>query len=118
MGYTTSNGRYANTVELKFTEGTFTASGAGSTGQELGDRGTCRLTLAVTAASGTTPTLDFDVETSEDNVTWRVAGSFAQMTAVGTQRKSFTGIDKWVRVKRTIGGTTPSFTLKISGDAC
>jgi len=117
MGYTTGSGRYANTVELNLMSGTSTAS-ANGTAVELGDRGTARLTLAVTAGSGTTPTLDITIETSADGTTWRTAGTFTQATGVTSERKSFSGIDKFIRARSTIAGTTPSFTFSIIGDAC
>lgn len=96
-----------------------TATG-NDTAVELGDCATVRLTLAVTAASGTTPTLDVTVETSADNgVTdaWRTLGTFAQKTVVASERKSFGGCDRWVRTRRVIAGTTPSFTYSIIGEA-
>lgn len=94
-----------------------TATGNGSA-VALGDLGTVRLLLDVTAASGTTPTLDVTVETSYDGSTgWTSLGTFAQKTAAGTQRKSFSGCDRYVRATWTIGGTTPSFTFSIAGEA-
>jgi hypothetical protein len=95
-----------------------TATGA-SAGVEVGDVSEIRLLLNVTAVSGTTPTLDITVETSFDNgVTdaWRALGTFAQKTAVSTERKDFAGCDRWVRSRRVIAGTTPSFTYDITGD--
>lgn len=95
-----------------------TATG-NDTAVELGDVATVRLVLAVTAASGTTPTLDVTVETSMDNgVTdaWRSLGTFAQKTAAGSERKSFGGCDRWVRTRRVVAGTTPSFTYTVSGE--
>lgn len=85
---------------------------------EVGDKGTLRLDLDVTAASGTTPTLDGTVQTSKSEAgPWRTLGSFAQATAAGTERKSFSGCDRWARVAFTIGGTTPSFTASVTGEA-
>ncbi len=83
----------------------------------LGDRGTLRLLLNVTAASGTTPTLDVAIQTSFDGSTWRAVAAFAQKTTTGTERKSFTGIDRYVRATYTVGGTTPSFTFTVKGEA-
>jgi hypothetical protein len=76
------------------------------------------LTLDCTARSGTTPTLDVSVETAEDSsgTRSRTVGSFTQVTATGTQRKSFGPLDRYYRVVWTIGGTTPSFTISIAGD--
>lgn len=94
-----------------------TATGSG-TAVALGDLGTMRLVFDVTAAAGGTPTLDVTVETSYDGSTgWRSLGTFAQKTAAGTERKSFAGCDRFVRATWTIGGTTPSFTFSITGEA-
>jgi hypothetical protein len=91
-----------------------TATGQGAA-VALGDRGTLRLLLDVTAASGT---LDVTVETSFDGATgWRSLGTFAQKTAVASERKSFSGCDRYVRATWTVGGTTPSFTFSVVGEA-
>jgi hypothetical protein len=82
----------------------------------VADKGTARLLLAVTAASGTTPTLDVVIQTSHDGTTWRTAHTFTQATATGTQRASFP-VDRFVRATWTVGGTTPSFTFAVTGEA-
>lgn len=117
MSYTTAKGRSADTLALSLHDSAArTATGTGSS-YELGDRGVLRLLLDVTAASGTSPTLDVAVETSYDGSTWRSVAAFAQKTAAGTERKSFSGCDRFVRITYTIGGTTPSFTFSVSGEA-
>lgn len=116
MGYQTTSGRWANTRDLVLAESAArTVTGSGSA-VEVGDRGVARLLMDVTAASGTSPTLNVTVETSHDGTTWRSAGTFTQATAVGQQRAAF-NIDRFVRASWTIGGTSPSFTLSITGDA-
>lgn len=79
-----------------------------------------RLLLNVTAASGTSPTLDVKIQTRKDaSDTFRDLASspaFAQKTTTGTERKCFTGLDRQIRVVATIGGTTPSFTYSVSGE--
>jgi hypothetical protein len=118
----TSGGRLIRGVDLTLhAAGAETATGNG-TGVELGDKGTVRLVLIITAMSGTNPTLDITVETSSDNgVTdaWRSLGTFAQQTATTTGVwKTFGGCDRYVRSRRTIGGTaTPTFTYSITGEA-
>lgn len=92
-----------------------------TTGQATGIQNiaytTFRLLLDVTAASGTTPTLDVTLQTSSDNATWATVGTFAQKTAVSSERKAFSGLDRFVRVIWTIAGTTPSFTFSVNGEA-
>ena len=83
----------------------------------VGDRGTLRATLTATAKSGTNPTLDVKVQTSYDDVTWRDVAAFTQLTNTGTERKSFTGLDKYVRIVSTLGGSsTPTYTFSVVGD--
>jgi len=93
-----------------------TANGSGSP-YVMGARGTLRLTLAVTASSGTTPSLTVTVENSADGSTWYTAGTFAAKTTTATERKSFSGLDRFARVSWTITGTTPSFTFSVAGEA-
>lgn len=71
-------------------------------------------TLTVTAASGTTPTLDVTLETTADGTNYYTVGSFAQKTTSATEAKVFTGLGSLSRWKWTISGTTPSFTFAIT----
>lgn len=87
-----------------------TLSGFGATHKLL-------LFLNVTAASGTTPTLNAVVEDTLDGTNWRTIATFAQRTAVSTdyQQVLTTALfaDR-IRVRWTIGGTTPSFTFSVT----
>ncbi len=93
---------------------------------EVGDASTLRASLSVTAHAGTTPTLDVKVQTSHDGSTnWTectangaATAAFAQVTtANGTTSLIVTGLDRFVRVVATIGGTTPSYTYSVSAEA-
>jgi hypothetical protein len=68
----------------------------------------------VSAASGTTPTLDVVLQTTADGTNYYTAGSFTQLTTTGTESKVFTGLGSLSRWKWTIGGTTPSFTFAVA----
>ena len=121
MGYTRSTGpyagQYANTLECTVHESVSLSANTASSGFELGDRGTARLTLSVTVQVGTS--LDVAVETSSDNGatdTWRSIGSFTQATTTTTQRKSFSGCDRFIRTNPTIVGG--AFTFSVAGEAC
>lgn len=114
-GYHTEQGHYADVDPAHLATGTLTANKTGEA-VPTGDRGIARLTLDITAASGTTPTLDVTIETSEDKTTWTSVGTFTQATAAGKQRKVFVGLDRYVRAVETVGGTGPSFTRTISGE--
>lgn len=74
--------------------------------------------LHVTAASGTTPTLDVVVQ-SDDNsgfTTPTTRLTFTQANGVTGEWKSAAGAitDTWWRVSYTIGGTSPSFTFAVA----
>jgi len=80
-----------------------------------GPAGSLRAQLNVTAASGTTPTLDVLIEDSVDGgATWNTVATFAQKTAAGREVVNLTGLfGDTLRVRWTIGGTTPSFTFAV-----
>lgn len=117
MGYNTANGRYADTVPVTFSNGVLSATATGAA-VEFGDRNSLRLDLVISAATGTSPTLDVAVQTSPDGTTWTAVAAFAQQTGAATVRKLFAPLDRFVRVVETLGGTaSPTFTRVISGEA-
>lgn len=79
---------------------------------EVGDKGTLRLDLDVTAVSGS-GTVHAQIETREEYASgdWRVVDAFPVASAVGTQRRSMSGCDRFVRVVYTIAGTSVTFSL-------
>lgn len=118
MGYNMANGRFAETCPTELFPSAARAATVNGNELELGDKGDARLKLDVTAASGTTPTLDVAIQTRADAAdSWRAVAAFAQKTAAGSERKCFAGLDRFVRAVATIGGTTPSFTFSVSGEA-
>lgn len=72
--------------------------------------------IPVTAVTGTTPTLDFSIEESDDSGTnWYKVYDFPRITAAGMYRSPtipLTG--NRVRYVQTVGGTTPSFTRAVN----
>ena len=78
------------------------------------------VSIPVTAVSGTSPTLDIDIEESDDTGgNWYKVYSFPRITATGIYRSpkiAFNG--NRVRYAQTIGGTTPSFTRAINRLQC
>ena len=70
--------------------------------------------LNVTAASGTSPTLDVKLETSSDGTNWYTVAAFAQKTGISSERKGFAPLDDYARWTWTVGGTTPNFTFAIA----
>lgn len=77
--------------------------------------------VAVTAASGTLPTLDVKIQDSVDGGTnWNdIAGlSFTQLITTGQEIKIPARIfSDTLRVAYTIGGTNPSFTFSVKAFA-
>jgi hypothetical protein len=73
------------------------------------------VTIPVTVVSGTTPTLDFNIEESDDTGTnWFLVYSFPRIIAAGAYRSPkipYSG--NRIRYVQTVGGTTPSFTRSI-----
>ncbi len=68
--------------------------------------------------SGTTPTMDFTIQESDDNSTFTDvtlkadSDAYAQVTATtNTQRVKFKRTKRYLRINVTIAGTTPSFTM-------
>lgn len=100
---------------------TLVASAARTTsGDDGGSAGwdaakTIRAQLDVTAASGTSPTLDVVIEDTLDGTNWNVIGTFAQKTAAGREVINITTpFSNRARTRWTIGGTAPSFTFSVA----
>ncbi len=94
-----------------------TANGdSGWLSSELFD--TASFLLDVTAASGTAPSLDVILETASTvaGANTRTVASFAQKTAVSSERKTFSGFDQYYRARWTVGGTSPNFTFSVAGE--
>jgi hypothetical protein len=92
---------------------TITASG-NTVSYEISDYDKFVATLDVTAVSGTSPTLDVIIEESADGNLWTTLASFTQKTVVGTEVIRVTNpFHNKLRVKHTVGGTTPSFTAEM-----
>lgn len=93
-----------------------TATGT-SAAIEAPDAGTFTLALQVDNTSGTTPTLDVDVEWSGDGTTWFVAegdtDDFAQVTTTDVNVvATLTRRAPYYRLAYTVGGTDdPSYTV-------
>lgn len=92
-----------------------TTSGDSAALQGYGPASSIRAQLNVTAASGTSPTLNALIEDSVDGgATWNTIGTFAQRTAAGREVINITTpFGTQLRVRWTIAGTTPSFTFAV-----
>lgn len=87
------------------------ASGVSDT-YEVGDRGTLRLDLDVSAVSGS-GTVHCQIETRPlyGSGDWRVVDAFPVQSAAGSVRRTMAGCDRFVRVVYTITGTSVTFSL-------
>lgn len=80
----------------------------------LGPAETLRVQLDVTAFAGTSPTLNAVVEDTLDGVNWNAIGTFAQRVGNGREVLNITTpFTDRIRVRWTIGGTTPSFIFSV-----
>lgn len=73
--------------------------------------------IEVTAASGTDPTLDIDIQTWDPiGDTWQTLTSFTQATSTTDEMKIVScNLGRKIAIAWTIGGTdTPSFTFTVS----
>lgn len=93
-----------------------TASGTG-TAFNTEDATAFESTLTVSAASGTSPTLDVRLETTVDGTNYYTVASFGQKTTTATEARAFGPLGDTCRWAWTIGGTSPSFTFAISTEA-
>ena len=110
--------------------GAQTASARGAA-IKVGKGGSLLVTVAVTAASGTTPTMTVAVQGSVDGSTWVTLGTVgangynagstavtapSNLTTTATVRAVVPAMP-YVRYSSTIGGTTPSFTYSVQAVA-
>lgn len=91
-----------------------TVSGATPSTAGFGDAKTLRVQLHVTAVAGVAPALDVVLEDTLDGTNWNVLGAFAQRTTVGREVINITTpFSDRLRLRWTIGGTTPSATFSV-----
>lgn len=93
---------------------TATASASGSTLGGFDRASSLVAQLEVTAASGTTPTLDVVLEDTVDGTTFNTVATFTQATGVTRSVQRVTApFTNRLRARYTIAGTTPSFTFNV-----
>lgn len=107
----------SNIVKTLAASASRTANGNGSAISIRGLTGLIAFVLDVTAQSGTTPTLDVDIQAYDPlSGKWSVIASFTQVgAATGTERITVTDIpEQEVRAAWTLGGTTPDYTFSVA----
>lgn len=95
-----------------------TTSGEGSV-VDVGSRTVGELILSVTAASGTSPRLEVEVQTSDSATEgWRTVATELVIGA-GTVKREFIAaeLSRYMKLVWTVTGTTPSYTFSSSGVA-
>ena len=113
MGWPVTQGSNLNTDIASAAITTTTTSGAVTISGTAGGPSGGQFTFYITAASGTTPTLDISIEGSEDGSNFTRIYDLPRMTTTGTIRTPmlYLGNYRSIRYVRTVGGTSPSFTM-------
>lgn len=118
MSYQRADGRYVYAEQFKVGGTVVTASG-NSPAVDIGSASVLRSIAVVTAAvGGTTPSLTIQPQTSVDGTTWTSVGSaWTAITANGSTTKPLLSpLERYFRLNYTVTGTTPTFTLTVTGD--
>lgn len=117
---------FSSAARTSSTNGTAVTTGTHTSPITQGTTGFSKSALVmldVTLTAGTSPTLDFKIQGSNDNYTWidlpALIGSasavFTQATTVSNQSRRIEGpLPQYLRGVATIGGTTPSVTFSAS----
>lgn len=91
-----------------------TASGTSGVLSGFASADKMRVQLNVTAASGTTPTLDVVIEDTLDGTNFNTIGTFTQKSAASREVINInTPFADRIRVRHTVGGVDPSFTFDL-----
>ena len=104
-------------VRTLYSAQVISATGTSSASVECGRFSEATIYIKVTAKAGTTPTLDFDVETSHDNSDWHKDSDVTQISNPSTDYyapaiKIANSMGKYIRLNPTVGGSgSPSMTV-------
>ncbi len=93
-----------------------TASGVSAV-LDLATHQLARLRLAISARSGTTPTLIVKAQTSPESapVSWRDVSTSATWSTTGVEDLASADFDRYLRISWTIAGAGASFTFGVAG---
>lgn len=114
LGTASSASTGSQSVTKTRTDTASTAAAAANSGDKLVPSQGCRLTVSLTALSGTSPTIAFALWDSADGVTFAaVPGAvIPAMNAVGTAMLAVTvPVRRFAALASTVTGTTPSATF-------
>lgn len=90
-----------------------TSSGNSGNGVYSGENSEAIVYLDITAASGTTPTLNVVIQDTIDGTNWDTVSSFTQASSTGREVKRISNFSRYMRISYTVGGTTPNFTFSV-----
>lgn len=116
MGYTSANHRYQDTVDLTLAASAARTTTANGDTTDAEGASVGYFKLDVTAASGTSPTLDVTIQGQDSSGSWFDLVSYTQATGVTAATKAVPLAGRKVRAKWTVGGTSPSFTFSVTGE--
>ena len=100
-----------------YSDQVISATGTASSSVECGRFTEASIYIKVTAKAGTSPTIDFDVETSHDNGEWHKDSDVTQISDPTTDYyapvvKIANSLGKYIRLNPTVGGSgSPSMTV-------
>lgn len=115
----TKSGIYETSQDELLPSAARTASGQSDQFNFGGYASAAVIEIRVTAASGTSPTLDVDLEDTFDGTNWNKVTDInsAAITAAGVTvvrlNLADTPTTNRLRLNYTVGGTTPSFTFSV-----
>jgi hypothetical protein len=104
-------------IRTLYSAQTISASDTASSSVECGRFSEATIYIKVTAKAGTSPTVDFDVQTSPDNSEWHKDSDVTQIsdptvTYYAPVAKVANSMGKYIRLNPTVGGSSsPSMTV-------
>lgn len=113
--FQSNTGLEAGMTLTPLTTATVTNPGAASIDNLASSANGLTAVLSVSAVSGTTPTLSVIIEHSPDNSAWGPLITFGTKNTVTAEYASVTGtVQRYIRARWVIAGTTPSFTFHVA----
>lgn len=112
--YLESLGTARNTKDISLVAESTAHTATGQTsGQDVSTYGEALLLIDVTAVAGTSPTCQFYVDTYDNqSAKWfQLPVTISSVTAVSQVVVPLTNFGEQIRLRYTLGGTSPSFTF-------
>lgn len=114
QGYAVADETFVSTTTLALPAQSVTATGNDGAPADLGTGRIARMNFTLASYAGIT-NITVNLDTSPDGVTWTNVGNTGALTANGTTRKVFSGLDRYVRFSWTVTGAG-SVTVSATGD--